>query len=76
MRLPIGRSLVVGRGFDAEQVQTLLAVVEAAILIGLFKHPAHGEGSFPEVPNSSMFVLHEWLCHARKTICRKVLEMR
>jgi hypothetical protein len=29
VRLPNGRSLVVGRGFDAEQVRALLALVEA-----------------------------------------------
>jgi hypothetical protein len=30
VRLPNGRSLLVGRGFDAEHVRALLAVVEAA----------------------------------------------
>ena len=30
VRLPNGRSLVVGRGFDAEHVRALLAVVERA----------------------------------------------
>ena len=30
IRLPNGRSLVVGRGFDVEHVRALLAVVEAA----------------------------------------------